>query len=1261
MFSLKLGTQLRIAFAVVLLIPFTVATFYSTFYYSNKIEQEALHKIASDLKVAELLYKTKLQSMKDLAQTFMSKKSLGTFTDLGLFDRLERELVKQLPQDGNYVVTVLDKTGKVLALSSKAVSEEIYTIQNAYIQKALQAEISVGSEYLMLEDFNQAGIKLDDLFGGTPPQHFLTLTASSPLHSPDGDIIGVFLIRLLLNNNHAFTEEVRQLLDYQGVKVEVALHGKEGSFITGTQQRGASTQGAVDQLSPSILDTVIQKKETLEEANISSGGHLAKYQPILGIEGAPVGILMVQTGVETYLHTRDVAILTMSAIAFFGFIFALLSGLIFSRRIVSGLEQLTQGTALIANGDYSHELEISSQDEIGQLANSFQVMKKRLRESFEKIGQQNQEIKNQNVELKRLDKLKDEFLANTSHELRTPLNGIIGIGESMLDGAGGSLTEAQSQNMQLVVQSGQRLFQMVNDILDHSKMQHRELQVELRPIDIYQVSKSVVALSEALLGPKKLELINNISPETPLIQADADRMSQVFTNLIGNAIKFTESGSITLSSNVKENFLEISVSDTGIGIAREKQERIFESFEQADGSTSRTYGGTGLGLSIAKSFVELHHGSIYLESKDGEGSTFFFTIPLSDDQNRENLKPIEVERPVLVRQFRGPQTEVESFLQDDQNPSDTGHKIQNAKTILIVDDEPVNMQVLINHLSLKNYKTFLANDGFEALESIESRAPDLVLLDLMMPKMSGYEVCQKVRKKYSASDLPIIMLTAKDQIVDLVRGLQYGANDYLTKPFHKEELLARVNTHLQLAEVNRALVEAKQRLEQLFVSTRGLAASRYKRNCMLDAINAILQQIPIQPSAFVRLAFWQEQVGTEKGYAAFQGTTSLLEQGGMQVSRDQLAKLEHFPGTTDIIEVNKGHELAHLSQSAFKKEQLCIPIWQRDQMLGYIEMESVLTADIKSGHLEFVDTLSQSLAVILENISFINNLEYKVSQQTQEIQKVYSELEERHEQLKQTQTQLVQSEKMASLGTLVAGVAHEINNPTNYVNNGALNMERHLERLELLIMELTEEEEEAMSIFEPKLKPLRENLQAIIEGTHRIGNIVADLRVFSRLDEAEQKKADIVDGLKSTLGIIEPNFRKSVRFICDFRENQMLECWPAQLNQVFMNLIINGCQAIVEKKEAEQDETLGDFKISTFIKKDTFGISFQDSGVGISEEVINRIFDPFFTTKEIGQGTGLGLSISYGIVEKHNGQIFVDSTPGKGSSFVVSLPLSKTE
>jgi signal transduction histidine kinase/class 3 adenylate cyclase/ActR/RegA family two-component response regulator len=399
-------------------------------------------------------------------------------------------------------------------------------------------------------------------------------------------------------------------------------------------------------------------------------------------------------------------------------------------------------------------------------------------------------------QLRQVDKLKDQFLANTSHELRTPLHGIVGLSESLLEQAP---TKKMQEDLELIISSGRRLSNLVNDILDFSRLREHDLQLRKKAVDIHSLTEVILRMNYPMVRDKDVTLRNEIPDSIPFCFADENRLQQILQNLIANAIKFTPHGSIIVSAEEKESMILISIKDTGIGIEKSKQDLIFKEFEQADGTIAREFGGSGLGLSITKYLVELHGGSIDVVSEPGVGSVFSFTIPVFKG---EASTDVEKEQSFFLPEFE--KKTIPTLNGNSYVPIVNGNG-SLERNILIVDDEPVNLKVLKNHLEQSGYKVTMAHDGQEALNILDSDQKfHLVLLDVMMPRIPGYEVCQKIRERFLLSELPVIMVTAKNQVNDLIEGLGYGANDYIVKPFSKDELLARVKTQLQAFDIYEA-------------------------------------------------------------------------------------------------------------------------------------------------------------------------------------------------------------------------------------------------------------------------------------------------------------------------------------------------------------------------------------------------------------------------------------------------------------------------
>jgi two-component system sensor histidine kinase ChiS len=384
-----------------------------------------------------------------------------------------------------------------------------------------------------------------------------------------------------------------------------------------------------------------------------------------------------------------------------------------------------------------------------------------------------------------LDKLKDDFLAKTSHDLKTPLNGIINISQSLLDGAGGSLNPAQAEDIRLITSIGKRLSVLVYDILDYSKLKVMDFKLNTTCLDVHQVAESTVEIFRYLIKGRSLTLENKIPPKAYLILADENRLKQIITNLLDNSIKFTEEGSITLSCRQDGEFLWIEVSDTGSGIPENKLKDIFTAYEQLEEQSADVMG-TGLGLAITKQLVALHQGRIQVQSKPGEGTCFAFSLPLVKDNKALGAAPGKYEahdipQPLTVGKL--PQT------------VDVGGQF----SILAVDDEYSNLKALLNILTVCKYNVTVTGNAEAALALLQGSSKyDLCILDVMMPGMSGYEACRKIRETYSPLELPVLLLTAKALSEDLEAGFRAGANDFIEKPFEAGELKCRVNTLIQL-------------------------------------------------------------------------------------------------------------------------------------------------------------------------------------------------------------------------------------------------------------------------------------------------------------------------------------------------------------------------------------------------------------------------------------------------------------------------------
>jgi signal transduction histidine kinase/class 3 adenylate cyclase len=431
--------------------------------------------------------------------------------------------------------------------------------------------------------------------------------------------------------------------------------------------------------------------------------------------------------------------------------------------------------------------------------------------------------KRTNDELAHLNQLKDDFLANTSHELRTPLNGILGLAESLVSGSPDGATKRTAE---LILTSGRRLSTIVDDVLAFATLRKEGASVAREPVDLGAVVDQVRDVYAAQASEKKLVLVVDKQLADRGVLGETAKLEQVLHHLVGNAVKFTEKGSVTVAAHRAGERVRIAVSDTGPGIDDATRARLFSAFEQADGSAQRELGGLGLGLPLAKRIVELLGGDLVVESSPGKGSVFSFEL-----DSCERPAAASTAESVHVPSRGNVFAPVALSIIPPAPPPSSGSKEGSTSVhvaaaappsarfsahmpiaglgvvgrVLAVDDEPINLAVLARQLGNEGFEVVKASNGPEAIEKLKSESFDIVLLDVMMPRMSGYDVCRVVRRELGLADLPVVLVTAKTQEQDLVDGFDCGANDYIRKPFTKGELVARVHAHVREARTRRAI------------------------------------------------------------------------------------------------------------------------------------------------------------------------------------------------------------------------------------------------------------------------------------------------------------------------------------------------------------------------------------------------------------------------------------------------------------------------
>ena len=429
------------------------------------------------------------------------------------------------------------------------------------------------------------------------------------------------------------------------------------------------------------------------------------------------------------------------------------------------------------------------------------------------------------VNLRRSDELKNQLLNNTSHELRTPLHGMVGLAESILAAPAEKLSKNTTRQLSLIINSGKRLDYLINDLLDLAVIRKDNLQLQMESVTLFPLVQNVLQLLEPLIQGRSLNFKNLVPPDLAPVLADPGRLRQVLMNLVGNAIKYSESGSISVSASAENDKIKIRIKDSGIGIEAEEIEKLFESFERGKTEHVQQQSGMGLGLEICSRLIEAHGGALEVQSTPGKGSAFSFMLAKADyvaDPQKEmpdnSLPSTNIPTHPLVNTI---------------HPSEDKVSYSEHARLLIVDDDPVNLEVVAGYLQSVEYAWTLCLSGREALTLIQDGEKfDVVLMDVMMPGLDGFESCELIREIYSKDELPILLLTALTGESDITQGYQCGANDYLTKPIQRQELLARVAAQVSLSKAHRqpaVLIPSLNEVRQTLVETLRISLSCWEQ------------------------------------------------------------------------------------------------------------------------------------------------------------------------------------------------------------------------------------------------------------------------------------------------------------------------------------------------------------------------------------------------------------------------------------------------
>jgi PAS domain S-box-containing protein len=815
--------------------------------------------------------------------------------------------------------------------------------------------------------------------------------------------------------------------------------------------------------------------------------------------------------------------------------------------------------------------------------------------------------------LAEIDRAKTTFFSNVSHEFRTPLTLMLGpLEDALNDRSREALPSVQKARLETAHRNSLRLLKLVNSLLDFSRIEAGRANANFEATDLSKLTAELASNFESATEKAALGLRIDCPPLPQEVYVDRDMWEKIILNLLSNAFKFTFAGEIavTVRPSADGEAAEIAVRDTGVGIPKHELPRLFERFHRVEGQQSRSFEGSGIGLALVQELVKLHGGTIAVESAAGAGSVFTISLPFGTS----HLSPdhIGAQRTQAATSLRA-EVYVEEALrwlpeadrvseQVAESSEATGDLLfafnSTVDAKVLVADDNADMRHYLRRLLASRWSVETVADGEAALQAIKRSKPDLLISDVMMPGLDGFELLRELRRDQTLRDLPVILLSARAGEEARVEGLDSGADDYMTKPFSARELIARVNSNLETARIRRE-------------ATRELRESEERFRNMADHAPVMMWMTDPHGELTYLNRGWSEFTGQTLEEALGRGAWQAVHQDDKAPSQEIFFKAnaaqEAFRVEYQLRRADGAYRWA-LSAAA--------PRFGPDgTFLGYIG--SVIDIEDRKA----AEEVLKDANLVLE-------------------ERVAAALAERAE----TEAQLRQSQKMEAVGKLTGGVAHDFNNVLQIIGGNLQLLARDVignmraeQRLHLATAAVTRGAKLAAQLLafgrRTPLTPKVVNLGRLIRGT--------DDMLRRALGEGVEIETVIAGGLWNTFADFAQVENALLNLAINARDAMKAH---GKLTIEVGNAFLDDAYAALHDEVSPGQYVM---------------IAVSDTGSGIPAELLDKVFEPFFTTKPEGEGTGLGLSMVYGFVKQSGGHVKIYSEVGQGTTIRMYLPRSR--